>query len=74
MILNYLKFLINLKVELNKIYSNLSKDLNIKITNPNEANKYIQDERYKRFNELIKNKIFWWSTIKSFGIFWKKRR
>ena len=38
----------NLKVNLNRIYSNLSKDLNIKITNPNEANKYIQDERYKR--------------------------
>ncbi|WVU49476.1 AlwI family type II restriction endonuclease [Fusobacterium nucleatum] len=47
----------NLKVNLNRIYSNLSKDLNIKITNPNEANKYIQDERYKRFNELIKTKF-----------------
>ena len=47
----------SLKVNLNRIYSNLSKDLNIKITNPNEANKYIQDERYKRFNELIKNKF-----------------
>ena len=46
-----------MKVNLNRIYSNLSKDLNIKITNPNEANKYIQDERYKRFNELIKNKF-----------------
>lgn len=47
----------SLKVNLNKIYSNLSKDLKIKITNPDEANKYIQDERYKRFNELIKNKF-----------------
>lgn len=47
----------NLKVDLNKIYSNLSKDFNIKITNPNEANKYIQDERYKRFNLLIENKF-----------------
>lgn len=47
----------NLKIVLNKIYSNLSRDLNIEITNPDEANKYIQDERYKRFNLLIENKF-----------------
>ena len=47
----------NLKIDLNKVYSNLSKDLNIKITNLDEANKYIQDERYKRFNLLIENKF-----------------
>ena len=47
----------NLKIDLNKVYSNLSRDLNIEITNPDEANKYIQDERYKRFNELIKTKF-----------------
>ena len=47
----------SLKVNLNKIYSDLSKDFNIEITNPNEANKYIQDERYKRFNNLIENKF-----------------
>ena len=47
----------SLKVDLNRIYSNLSKDLNVKINNPNEASKYIQDERYKRFNLLIKNKF-----------------
>ena len=47
----------NLKIVLNKIYSNLSRDLNIEITNPDEANKYIQDERYKRFNLLIDNKF-----------------
>ena len=47
----------NLKIDLNKVYSNLSRDLNIEITNPDEVNKYIQDERYKRFNELIKTKF-----------------
>ena len=47
----------SLKIDLNRIYSNLSKDLNVKINNPNEASKYIQDERYKRFNLLIKNKF-----------------
>ena len=47
----------NLKIDLNKVYSNLSRDLNIEIANPDEANKYIQDERYKRFNELIKTKF-----------------
>ncbi|WP_335993668.1 AlwI family type II restriction endonuclease [Fusobacterium polymorphum] len=47
----------NLKIDLNKVYSNLSRDLNIEITNPDEANKYIQDERYKRFNLLIENKF-----------------
>ena len=31
--------------------------MNVEITNPDEVNKYIQDERYKRFNELIKNKF-----------------
>ena len=47
----------SLKVDLNRIYSDISKDLNVKINNPNEASKYIQDERYKRFNELIKTKF-----------------
>ena len=47
----------SLKIDLNRIYFNLSKDLNVKINNPNEASKYIQDERYKRFNLLIKNKF-----------------
>ena len=47
----------SLKIDLNKVYSNLSRDLNIEITNLDEANKYIQDERYKRFNELIKTKF-----------------
>lgn len=47
----------NLRIDLNKVYFNLSKDLNIEITNPDEANKYIQDERYKRFNNLIENKF-----------------
>ncbi|RRD26195.1 AlwI family type II restriction endonuclease [Fusobacterium canifelinum] len=47
----------NLKIDLNKVYSNLSRDLNIEITNPDEVDKYIQDERYKRFNELIKNRF-----------------
>ena len=46
----------NLKIVLNKIYSNLSRDLNIEITNPDEANKYIQDERYKRFNSSFWNR------------------
>ncbi|MFA1743472.1 AlwI family type II restriction endonuclease [Fusobacterium animalis] len=47
----------NLKIDLNKVYSDISKDLNVEITNPDEANKYIQDERYKRFNNLIENKF-----------------
>ena len=39
----------SLKVDLNRIYSNLSKDLNVKINNPNEASKYIsvQQKEYE---------------------------
>ena len=47
----------NLKINLDKVYANLSKDLNIEITSSNEANKYIQGERYKRFNLLVENKF-----------------
>lgn len=39
------------------IYSKLSKDLGIEIKTPEQATTFVKDERYRRFNKLIKTKF-----------------
>lgn len=43
--------------DINKVYSVLSKDLNIPISTAEQATEYINDKRYKRFNDLIDKKF-----------------
>ena len=45
------------KLDISKVYSDLSKDLGITIKNTEQAKAYINDERYRRFNTLIDKKF-----------------
>lgn len=41
------------EIDINKVYESLSKDLGITLTSPEQAATYVNDERYRRFNEMI---------------------
>lgn len=41
------------EIDINKVYESLSKDLGITLTSPKQAATYVNDERYRRFNEMI---------------------
>lgn len=41
------------EININKVYESLSKDLGITLTSPEQAATYVNDERYRRFNEMI---------------------
>lgn len=41
------------EIDINKVYEALSKDLGITLTSPEQAATYVNDERYRRFNEMI---------------------
>lgn len=41
------------KIDINKVYESLSKDLGITLKSPEQAATYVNDERYRRFNEMI---------------------
>ena len=45
------------KLDINKVYAALSKDLGITIKSPEQAATYVNDERYRRFNTLIDKKF-----------------
>ncbi|MDO5037724.1 MAG: AlwI family type II restriction endonuclease [Tissierellia bacterium] len=45
------------KLDISKVYESLSRDLGIKIKSPEQAETYISDERYRRFNILIDKKF-----------------
>lgn len=45
------------KLDINKVYTALSKDLGITIKSPEQAATYVNDERYRRFNTLIDKKF-----------------
>ena len=40
-------------IDINKVYESLSKDLGITLKSPEQAATYVNDERYRRFNEMI---------------------
>ncbi len=40
-------------ININKVYESLSKDLGITLKRPEQAATYVNDERYRRFNEMI---------------------
>lgn len=41
------------EIDINKVYESLSKDLGITLKSPEQAATYVNDERYRRFNEMI---------------------
>lgn len=41
------------KLDINKVYESLSKDLGITLKSPEQAATYVNDERYRRFNQMI---------------------
>lgn len=41
------------KLDINKVYESLSKDLGITLKSPEQAATYVNDERYIRFNQMI---------------------
>lgn len=41
------------EIDINKVYESLSKDLGITLTSTEQAATYVNDERYRRFNEMI---------------------
>lgn len=41
------------EIDINKVYESLSKDLGITLTSQEQAATYVNDERYRRFNEMI---------------------
>lgn len=45
------------KLDINRVYESLSKDLGITLKSPEQAATYVNDERYRRFNELIDKKF-----------------
>ena len=45
------------KLDIGKVYSDLSKDLGITIKSPEQAKVYLDDEKYRRFNILIDKKF-----------------
>ena len=45
------------KLDINIVYESLSKDLGITLKSPEQAATYVNDERYRRFNELIDKKF-----------------
>lgn len=45
------------KLDINKVYATLSKDLGITIKSPEQAATYVNGERYRRFNILIDKKF-----------------
>lgn len=45
------------KLDINRVYESLSKDLGITLKSPEQAATYVKDERYRRFNELIDKKF-----------------
>ena len=45
------------KLDISKVYAALSKDLGITIKSPEQAETYVNDERYRRFNALIDRKF-----------------
>lgn len=44
-------------IDINRVYSRLSKELGIKIKTSEQASTYVNDERYRRFNSLIDKKF-----------------
>lgn len=44
-------------IDINKVYAVLSKDLGIQVKTADQASTFINDERYKRFNNLIDKKF-----------------
>lgn len=45
------------RIDMSRVYTALSKDLGVKIKNSEQAAVYVNDERYRRFNELIDKKF-----------------
>ncbi len=45
------------ELDMSKVYAALSKDLGITIKSPEQAATYVNDERYRRFNDLIDKKF-----------------
>ena len=45
------------KLDIRKVYAALSKELRITISSPEQAETYVNDERYRRFNILIDKKF-----------------
>lgn len=45
------------QLDINRVYESLSKDLGITLKSPEQAATYVNDERYRRFNELIDKKF-----------------
>lgn len=45
------------ELDISKVYEVLSKDLGITIKSPEQAATYVNDERYRRFNDLIDKKF-----------------
>ena len=45
------------ELDMSKVYAALSKDLGITIKSPEQAATYVNDERYRRFNNLIDKKF-----------------
>lgn len=41
------------EIDINKVYESLSKDLGITLKSPEQAATYVNDERYRRFNQMI---------------------